>query len=91
MSVPIILTPGYSLIYGAASTQGISVGNKALTFGTINQTGAGQPNYSIGQSVLFPYKEATTLTYQNQAYFLIDEAKIIFSEDAIEPEPEPEP
>lgn len=80
--VPVNLQSGYSLIYGASSTRGIGVSGDNY-FGVVHQTGAGFPNYIIGQSVLFPKSAVINLTYGNQTYFLIDESKVIFSEQTL--------
>lgn len=81
--LPIRLAPGIVSLYSSKSIQGFEfVNNTMVAFGVINQMAdTEQSQYSVGQNVLIPYKEADEIIYGNQTYWLLPENKIIFTED----------
>ncbi len=81
-----ILGPGLISIYGAGSSTssltGMIVPNDSFYFGIVDQTWNGVPgNVSVGQSVMFQQSDVfTRLVYNNTAYTLIQEDKVILIE-----------
>lgn len=88
--IPAIFPPGFISVYGTGSTQGFSGYPSNYTFGVVNQLSCGGSGaYSLGQNVLFPFKESISLIYGNVNYYLVDESKIVLTEDIVVIVPEP--
>ena len=90
--IPAIFPPGFVSIYGSGSTQGFTLQQeyyRDYTFGLINQVTDEQGAYSLGQSVLFPFKQGVPVIYGGITYYIIDQSKIVLSENPIIIEPEP--
>lgn len=74
------LSPGLVSIYGSASIYGFTH-SEWLTFGRIYQLPVGNSGaFSLGQNVLFPFRNANSISYANTQYFLIPESEIILVE-----------
>jgi hypothetical protein len=83
--IPASFPPGFISVYGRGSTQGFSGFPVQYMFGVVNQlSGGGSGAYSLGQNVLFPYKESISLIYGNVNYYLVEEGRIVLTENPIE-------
>ena len=86
MSIPVILRQGIVSIYGAGSADGINgiIPPPGYIFGIIDQVwnGGTMPPY-IGDSVMFKAEDVTKLIYSNWPYLLIDETKIVITEEPL--------
>lgn len=93
--IPATFPPGFISIYGHGSIQGFGgYPNKesGYMFGLVNQlSNGGSGAYSLGRSVLFPYKNSIPLIYGGTTYYLVQESQIVLTEDEIVIIPEPEP
>lgn len=94
--IPATFPPGFISIYGHGSIQGFPGYpdvERGYMFGLVNQlSNGGSGAYSLGRSVLFPYKGQGTipLIYGGTTYYLVQESQIVLTEDEIiiiEPEP----
>lgn len=83
MSLPVTLSPGYASIYGAPSTQGLSVPYQSpYQFGTIDQLPSTEPEaYGIGQSVMYNINDTVQVIYSGITYYLIPQNKILLTEN----------
>lgn len=88
--IPATFPAGYLSIYGRQSIQGFTP-SSGYQFGVINQmSGDGGGLFSLGRSVMFPYKNQVSVIYGNVEYYLIPQSDILLTENEIiivEPEP----
>lgn len=93
MQLPIFLSPGQVLIYGfgsTASVSGIVPSSTGFLFGVIQQVwNYGNINAQVGTSVMFNDKDVicrlAVSNANNWPYTLIEEAKLVLTENIIVP------
>ena len=83
MALNAALKPNYVSIYGRSSIQGIIMNTPTLfQFGLVDQIYDLLPNLvAVGDSVMFRLADADPYTNDNLQYYLIEETKIILTED----------
>lgn len=84
MALPASLKPNYVSIYGMSSIQGITMNVPTqFQFGVVDQIYDLLPNIvAIGDSVMFRLADADSYTNGNRQYYLIEETKVILTEDS---------
>lgn len=83
MALNAALKPNYVSIYGRGSIQGITMNLPSqFQFGLVDQIWDLLPNIvAVGDSVMFRLADADPYTNGNIQYYLVEETKIILTED----------
>jgi len=88
MALPVDLTAGWASIILQQSPNGISGTNSMLEkFGVISAViPTVRPELEAGQSIMFKvHDNTTTVIYDNDTYYLIEEKDIVFIEQEVTP------